>query len=287
MDRRAFLGLTTQVSGLVLAGQLPLFASEARAKRTRRAQQRPVQKRNIFTEPAAIEPVTGYMDRLAPTRTGSMQQDFVAKYDLIKWGPIDARTGRPRNAVAGSLEIKCQIQGGSAVYRSVELRRGQSQNRVTSQVQCAAQDGQARQWEVRSEVLQTRGTQALPSLSFTEQGTYQRGLIQQQSSLGTVRTQSPDPMIPQEALLRLLAQGGIRNGALRFTLLQTGSAIKQGQTLKYQDTMQIPVKDGAAELACYVQTGYGVLPTHYLVDQQGRVQLITQENTNWALKELM
>ena len=34
------------------------------------------------------------------------------------------------------------------------------------------------------------------------------------------------------------------------------------------------------------QTGWGILPTHYLVDKAGRVQLITQETVSWALTKL-
>ena len=39
-------------------------------------------------------------------------------------------------------------------------------------------------------------------------------------------------------------------------------------------------------LDSYVQTGCAVLPTHYLVDQNGAVQLITQDGVNWALQDL-
>jgi hypothetical protein len=36
-------------------------------------------------------------------------------------------------------------------------------------------------------------------------------------------------------------------------------------------------------MASYVQTGYGVLPIHYLVDRRGQVQLITQSTINRVL----
>jgi hypothetical protein len=47
--------------------------------------------------------------------------------------------------------------------------------------------------------------------------------------------------------------------------------------------IEIPVKGGTVMLDSYAHTGWGVTPTHYLVDAQGRVQLITMTTVNWAL----
>lgn len=33
----------------------------------------------------------------------------------------------------------------------------------------------------------------------------------------------------------------------------------------------------------YVQTGYGIVPIHYLVDDKGQVQLITMDAVSWVL----
>ena len=45
-------------------------------------------------------------------------------------------------------------------------------------------------------------------------------------------------------------------------------------------------KGGKAKLHSYLQTGDAIVPTHYLVDAHGRVQLITMSMVNWALTEL-
>ena len=84
----------------------------------------------------------------------------------------------------------------------------------------------------------------------------------------------------------MLAGDTVKSDDLRFDLLQNGLVIKPDQTLHYSGQIQILFAGGTATMDCYAQTGYGILPTHYLVDEHGRVQLITQENTNWALKEL-
>ena len=44
-----------------------------------------------------------------------------------------------------------------------------------------------------------------------------------------------------------------------------------------------PLFDMLEDLA---QTGRAVVPTHYLVDRRGRVQLITMSQVNWALQHL-
>ena len=86
MNRREFLRLTAYASSLVLAGRLPLLSAGRKKSRPGRKQQSARQtspaSRNIFTEPPAIEPVTGYLDKFRPIATGTMRGDFTAKYDL-------------------------------------------------------------------------------------------------------------------------------------------------------------------------------------------------------------
>ncbi len=55
------------------------------------------------------------------------------------------------------------------------------------------------------------------------------------------------------------------------------------QTLRYEGEIETPIKGGTILLDCYVQTGQGIVPTHYLVDDKGRVLLITMTTVNWAL----
>jgi len=46
------------------------------------------------------------------------------------------------------------------------------------------------------------------------------------------------------------------------------------------DKVEIPVNGDS-----YAPTGWGVVPTHYLADAKGLVQLVTMFTVNWALKE--
>ncbi|MHC4203705.1 MAG: hypothetical protein ACYSTT_03585 [Planctomycetota bacterium] len=288
MNRRDFLRLTAYASSLVLAGRLPLLSADRQQSRPR-LQQRAARRtsatpQNIFTEPPAIEPVTGYLGKFRPVAAGSMRGDFTAKYDLIKWGAINNQTGRPRNRISGSLEIVRKVNGRNTVYESVENRTGQTTSKVTASLNCRGKLDAALRWTAVSDVM--NGRLAQPDLSFEEQGLVDNGNIVRTNKLGTVKSVNSHTLIPHEALLALLAGDTVKSGDLHFDMLQNGLVIKPNQTLHYSGRIQIPVAHRNAAMDCYVQTGYGILPTHYLVDGHGRMQLITQENTNWALKEL-
>ncbi len=288
MNRRDILRLTAYASSLVLAGRLPLLSAGRQKSRPRlqkqSARQTSAVSRNIFTEPPAIEPVTGYLGQFRTVATGSMQAGFTAKYDLIRWRLIDNRTGKVRNSIGGSLEIVRKVNGRNAVYESVEHRTGQATSRVTTRLNCRGKLDAVVEWAATSDVIKGRDKQ--PELRFEEHGIVSNGTVVRKNRMGTVESSNSRILLPQEALLTLLAGDIVKSGDLHFDMLQNGLVIKPGQTMHYSGRIQIPVAGRTAAMDCYAQTGYGILPTHYLVDKDGRVQLITQENTNWALKEL-
>lgn len=285
MNRRDILRLTAYTTSLVLTGRLPLLSASRQKSRIRRQRQSVPSSRNIFTDPPAIEPVTGYLSKFQPVAAGSMLGDFTAKYDLIKWGAINNKTGRPRNSVNGSLEISRKINGPNIVYESVELRSGKTTNRVTTRLNCQGKPDAVIEWTAISDVL--NGHDAQHDLRFEEHGLVSNGNIFRTNKLGTVKSVHSHTLIPQEALLTLLTGDTVKSGDLHFDMLQNGLVIKPNQTLHYTGRIQIPVAGGTTMMDCYAQTGYGILPTHYMVDEQEQVQLITQENINWALKELI
>jgi hypothetical protein len=288
MNRRDILRLTAYASSLILAGRLPLLSASSRKSRPRLQQQgarrTSAASQNIFTEPPAIEPVTGYLGKFRLVAAGSMRGDFTAKYDLIKWGAINNQTGKPRNRISGSLEIVRKVNSRNTVYESVEHRTGQATSRVTASLNCRGRLDAVVEWKAISDVLNESAVQ--PDLRFEEQGFVSNGNITRTNRLGTVTSVSSHTLIPQEALLTILAGDTVKSGDLHFDMLQNGMVIKPNQTLHYSGQIQIPAAGRTVTMECYAQTGYGILPTHYLLDGHGRVQLMTQQNTNWAMKEL-
>jgi len=61
-----------------------------------------------------------------------------------------------------------------------------------------------------------------------------------------------------------------------FDLLQDLSLFKPNQALVYDGVTVVELRgDRTIELQTYAQTGQGVLPIHYLLDEQRRPQLVT------------
>ena len=70
---------------------------------------------------------------------------------------------------------------------------------------------------------------------------------------------------------------------MAFDLIQDLSLLRSNHAL---------VSDGSVELSCgsyntYVQSGEGILPVHYLLDEDRRPQLITFGLIAWALTDIL
>ena len=50
--------------------------------------------------------------------------------------------------------------------------------------------------------------------------------------------------------------------------------------------MSVPSAVGEVKLATVAELGYGINPIHYLIDSDGRVQLVTNAITSWALESI-
>jgi hypothetical protein len=94
------------------------------------------------------------------------------------------------------------------------------------------------------------------------------------------------PVISQWTILNFLIQHATNTASVAFDLLQDLSLFKANQNLFFDETVEVVVKDGRkVKLDSYAQTGEGILPVHYLLDEQHRPQLVTSSLVSWALKE--
>jgi len=272
MNRREFIRIIAVATAFASGGFLPLLAAEGKkkAKMAGKKAAREGGSTNCFTEPPAIEPVTGYLDGFVPVQSGSMAGDFVATYALVEYKSAVAKS---KNIVAGSLEL----QSVKATVTSIETR--QKNNVVKNVLQCQGELNTVKSWSLESSIA------GMPDIAFKENGTWDGTVMTVKSKSWTQTHPTSLQLIGRWALPQLLASGKIKNKPLRFDMLDD-SILRLDQTLKFCGEIEIPTKKGAAKLDCYSQTGYGIMPTHYLVDGGGRVQLITQETVNWALTEL-
>jgi hypothetical protein len=273
MDRRHFLQ-TTAVTALAAQGYLPLLAAERRTRPGKRAAKNAISRnaKNIYTEPAAIEPITGYLPRFKPLTHGSMRSAFSAKYALIA---CHGSAAKSKNRVRGSLDVAFSDR----TCKTIEMRQGRPQNIVTTELTCNGRFNTASRWTLDSSV------QGMPDLHFVEKGTWDGKTMLVKSKSWTQTRSTSHPLIARWALLPLLASVMIKSRPLTFDMLDD-STLRSDQILRYTGPIEIPVAGGKAKLDSYAQTGRGIVPTHYLVDAEGRVQLITMSTVNWALSNL-
>lgn len=276
MDRRKFLHLTS-ATALAAQGFLPLLAAERRGVRRATGARRGKFNgpNNTFTEPAAIEPVTGYLAKFKPLSKGTMSDAFSAKYSLVMCRGSAAKSN---NIVRGSLDVA--FSGSTCT--TTEVRREMTHklaNTVKTRLQCRGKLNTASSWTLDSSV------EDLADVHFVEKGTWDGKTMVVKSKSWTQKRSTSNPLIGRWALLPLLSSGKLKSGPLTFDLLDD-STLRADQTIRYTGEVEIPVAGGTAKLDCYAQTGRGIVPTHYLVDSDGRVQLITMSTVNWALTSL-
>jgi len=277
MDRREFIQISASVAALASGGLLPLLAAEPkRPRRRRRDKFGPASgPRNIFTQPPAIEPITGYLPRFKPPGGGSMKGPFAAHYHLVLHTGSGATS---RSRVSGSLSVSF----ADAICTTKETRGARPARPasvVRNRIRCNGDLNAAKKWTLKSSVL------GATDLGFTESGTWDGKQMIVKSNSWTQTRATSHPLIAQWALLGLLASGKFKTNPLQFDMLDN-STLRPDQTLTYAGKVEVPVARGKIKLDCYSQTGYGVLPIHYLVDDAGVVQLITQETVNYALAKL-
>jgi hypothetical protein len=274
MNRREFMQLSASAAALASSGFLPLLAADRKRPGKRRANKfGPTSgPRNIFTEPSAIEPITGYLPRFKPVGAGSMTDGFTATYSLVQ---SHGSTARSRNRISGALTVSFK----DGICTSKEIRENRPANIVKIRLQCANALNTVKKWVLKSSIEQT------PDVDFTETGVWDGKQMTVKAKSWTQTRTTSHPLIGQWALLPLLASGKLKGKPLDFDMLDN-STLRPDQTLRYCGQVEVPVVGGKVKLDCYAQIGYGIVPTHYMVDDGGRVQLITQETVNWALTKL-
>lgn len=273
MDRRNFLQATA-VTALAAQGYLPLLAVERRTRSAKKAGRNALPRvpKNIYTEPAAIEPITGYLPRFKPLVHGTMSEVFSAKYTLIA---CHGSAVKSKNRIRGSLDVTFS----DSTCRTTEVRQASPQNIVTTKLMCDGRLNTASRWTLDSSV------EGMPDLRFVEKGTWDGKTVTVKSKSWTQTHKTSHPLIGRWALLPLLSSGIIKSQPLSFDMLDD-STLRSDQILRYTGPIDIPIAGGYIRLNCYAQTGWGIVPTHYLVDAEGRVQLITMSTVNWALSSL-
>jgi len=274
MDRREFLQSGLMAASLVAAGRLPLLA-------------RATDSGSGIDEGGgrcAVKPIRDYLPTFSPS--DRQERPPTLHYDIIHWNWGRKGRGTHANSVVGKLEIACKSTEGQVVYEITQNTKiGGVDNVIEAELVCNADAlHSVRSWRLRSHEVGPDG-QVDPLSKLTERGRCENGKIRIESERDHCSRTATRPVVTQWHMPALLARNAGRSLRLNFDLLRDASLLKPNQLLTYDGQVEVPVKAGRTlALESYAQTGEGILPTHYLLDDKRRIQLVTCSFLSWALQ---
>ncbi len=230
---------------------------------------------NPYTEPCAISPITGYLPGFSPVSGAAMSGNFSAEYTLqILIGAKE----KSKNIPAGSVNVyfendQCRI---TEIRSSGNKTASPGGSMVKTSMQLSGKKNTMTKWEMEA------GIEGKDDVKFIEKGTWDGKTLSIKAGSWSRQSTTTNPLIHRWALLPLLSSGSIKNAPLVFDMLDD-AALRPDQILRYDGEIEVPVQGGEVKMDSYVQTGHGIVPIHYLVDDAGQVQLITMDAVSWVL----
>lgn len=168
-----------------------------------------------------------------------------------------------------------------------QTRFGGMDNAIEARIVCAADDlNSLRSWQVLTYSRSPSGDK-VPLSEMNETGENRVGQIQAKGGKHQYGFAASHPVVSQWTVLDFLIRRATENTSVTFDLLQDLSLFKANQTLVFDGNVEVTVKGGRrVELDSFAQTGEGILPVHYMLDGQGRPQLVTGSLVSWALRSV-
>jgi len=270
ITRREFIERGAMVAALMSAGRLPLLGQGIVSAAT--------------PGPACVQPVTGYLGGFAPALAGrALGAEYTLAYDIVHWNRTDGKTWVTVNDVLGSLRIARSVSEEGPRY-DVEQTMTYSgvENRLEAAILCNDDElNTLRRWRVKWSA--SAGGKPIPQVHLADHGYAGDGLCR-------LWPEQPfpvaGPLVSQWTILDLLARRAGERTDVCFRLLDDLSRLKEDQHLRYDGQEEIDCARGHVTLASFLQTGRGIHPRHYLVDDRGLPQLVTAAMMSWALRSV-
>lgn len=277
VDRRQFIETGAIAAALAAAGRLPLLAADREGGSGIEPPD----------DPYAVKPIHDYLSRYSPAAGELRGRDrYALTYDIVHWGGGDWKTGKATNSVVGRLAIRRRTARDGHVVFGVrqQTKIGGVDNLIEANISCNPDEWTSlRDWTCRSYSTRPRGGND-PLSEIGETGRCNRGQIRIESGDQRYSHKATNPVVAQWTVPDLLIHHPKRARKATFDLLQDLSLFKPNQALSYDGETRVELRGGQnTTLQTYAQTGEGILPTHYLMDDQGRPQLITCSILSWAL----
>jgi hypothetical protein len=263
-------------TSLLAAGRLPLLAKETATG----------SGIDDKTGPYAVKLVRGYLTDFSPSETAAEQHQRAMRYDIVHWHWGRKGRGSNANTVIGQLRIARESTDDKVVYEVEQKKRiGGVDNVIEAEFACNADPlDSLRVWRLKRYEIDANG-RTNPASELGEKGRCDGERIRIEGENYRYEYRAAHPVVTQWHLPFVLARDVSARANLAFDLLQDLSLFKPDQELVPDGQVEVSVAGGRkVMLESYVQTGRGILPVHYLVDAQGRVQLVTGGFLSWALQ---
>ena len=135
--------------------------------------------------------------------------------------------------------------------------------------------------ETQSEVMKPS-----PRTRMTEKGRVKGKTIIIDNGHFKTKLAAQNPLITQWTVLDELMKNDPKTIKREVDLLQDLHLLKRDHRLFYEGVVSVPSAVGEVKLATVAELGYDINPIHYLMDSDGRVQLVTNAITSWALESI-
>ena len=278
VNRRQFLQTGAIATALVTAGGLPLLSAQTEAGMSIDAS----------TGPHAVKPIRDHLKRFSPAE-GSLRKNetYSLTYDIVHWNWVNGRPGTFANSVLGRVAIDRVATGEQVIYEvNQRTHIGGLDNFLEARIVCNTDDlNSLRSWTLSSYSKSVKGDLD-PLSKLDEKGRCDDGRIRIESGDHEYGFSAGNSVVTQWTILDFLMQRADPALDVTFDLLQDLSLFKPDQVLTGDDATGVRLKDGRSlSFETYAQSGQGILPIHYLLDEQRRPQLITNSILSWSLAQ--
>ena len=279
VNRRQFLKTGAIATALVTAGRLPFLSARPEADPSIDAS----------TGPHAVKPIRDHLKRFSPVQMPLRESgNYSLTYDIVHWNWINGRPGTYGNSVLGRVAIERVKADDQIVYEvNQRTRIGGLDNFLEARIACEANDlNSVGRWTLNSCSKSVKG-ELDPLSKLDEKGRCDDGRIRIESDGHKYGFSANNSVVTQWTVLDFLMRKANQALDVTFDFLQDLSLFKPDQVLISDDVTPITFKNGSSlSLQTYAQSGQGVLPIHYLLDEQRRPQIITNSILSWSLAQL-
>ncbi|MHC4511073.1 MAG: hypothetical protein ACYTAO_19340, partial [Planctomycetota bacterium] len=240
------------------------------------------------TGPYAIKPIRDHLRRFSPAETPvNTSRRYSLTYDIIHWSWKAGKRETFSNSVIGRVVIQHEATDNQASYKiSQRVAIGGVDNFLEAEIVCDRDDWDLlRYWTLRT--FHTTATGGFEPLSeLAEKGRCSGGQIRIESSSHAYAFSAENPVATQWSILDFLLRKADASSNATFDLLQDLSLFKPNHSLTRDGTVLVKLEGGkTVPLQAHAHTGRGILPTHYLLDDRRRPQLVTSSIVSWALSD--